>query len=439
MSARGPAARPLDWARGLTADGWLLFAACGMRSCAYGFLSVVLGLYLAALGLEPGAIGVLFAVALAGSAAMTLILTGVADRVGRRRILALGAALMALAGAVFATTDHVLVLAAAAMVGTISPSGKDVGPFLSVEQAVLPQTTRDEHRTSVFAAYNLVGAGAGALGALVAGLPDLLGLAPLAGYRALLWAYALAALGLLGLFARLSPAVEVAHTAPSPSGAAGPAPGRARGLVLRLAVLFGLDAFAGGFIVQGLVAYWFHLRFGVEPAALGLIFFGANALAALSFVAAAPLARRIGLLNTMVFAHLPSNVLLLLVPLMPTVELAAGVFLLRHLSAQMDVPTRQSYVMAILPPGERAAAAGVLAVARTAATATAPALAGATLAAPALGLPFLVAGGLKIAYDLAIWAAFRHVRPPEEAARLARPPAPSPAAQARGDAREDTG
>ncbi|MBI4317044.1 MAG: MFS transporter [Chloroflexi bacterium] len=409
-------ARPGD----LSPDGWLLFATYGVRSFAYGFLSVVLGLYLAARGLEAGAIGVIFTAALAGGAVMTVVLTSVADRVGRRRVLLAGTVLMALSGAVFALTDNVAFLVLAAILGTISPSGKEVGPFLSIEQAILPQMTGDEHRTAVFAAYNIVGYMAGALGALAVGLPAISGVEPLPGYSALVWAYAASALVLFVLFARLSPRVEVPATvSPRP----GPRPRlglhRSRGIVVRLAALFAIDSFAGGFIVQSLIAYWFYLRYGADAATLGAIFFGTNILSAVSFLAAVPVARRIGLLNTMVFTHLPSNVLVLLVPLMPNLELAVAMILARHLLSQLDVPTRQSYTMAIVSPDERSAAAGVTSVARTAAAAVAPAFSGATLAMPALGLPFLVAGGLKILYDIAILMAFRKVRPPEEVFRRA--------------------
>lgn len=400
----------------LSPDGWILFATCGLRSFGYGFLSVILGLYLAALGLEAGAIGAIFTAALAGGAVMTVLLTSIADRFGRRRILIIGAALMALAGAVFALTQNFALLTIAAVLGTVSPSGKEVGPFLSVEQAILPQTTGSERRTGLFAAYNLVGAFAGALGALAVSLPLSLGLSPRASYVLLLWCYAAIGLLLLFLFACLSPRVEVAQEKPV-SLRLGLGVHRSRAAVARLAALFAVDSFAGGFIVQSLVAYWFHLRFATGIETLGTIFFGANLLSALSFLFAAPIARRIGLLNTMVFTHLPSNILLLLVPFMPTLELTVGVFLLRHLLSQLDVPTRQSYTMAIVDPDERSAAAGITSVARNAAAAAAPAFAGWTLTAPALGLPFLLAGGLKIVYDLAIFALFRKVRPPEEDVR----------------------
>jgi predicted MFS family arabinose efflux permease len=302
--------------------------------------------------------------------------------------------------------------------GTISPSGKEVGPFLSVEQAMLPQTTPDTHRTDVFAAYNLVSSFAAAAGALVAAIPSLLGLAALDGFRALIWAYGATGVLLLVLFTRLSPAVEAQSTSSaSPGHRLGVQ--RSRGVVARLAALFALDAFAGGFIIQSFMALWLHLRFGADPTVLAGVFFGTNLMAALSFLAAAPLARRIGLLNTMVFTHLPSNVLLLFVPLAPTLESATALLLVRFLLSQLDVPTRQSYTMAIVDPGERAAAAGLLHVSRSAGVAAAPVFAGATLANPALGLPFLIAGGLKIVYDLTIFAVFRKVQPAEEVARRA--------------------
>ena len=401
----------------LSRDGWLLFASCGLRSFAYGFLSVVLGLYLDAIGLDTTAIGWIFTAALAGGAIMTIVLTAVADTFGRRSLLVLGAVFMALAGLVFAASDDPILLAVAAIFGTISPSGKEVGPFLSIEQAILPQTTHEQNRTAAFSAYNLVGSLSGALGALAVGLPSLLALAPLAGYRLLVWGYVLSAVLMLVLFAFLSPAVEVRTGAARDLRRIGIR--RSRGIVTKLAALFALDAFAGGFIVQSLVAYWFYLRYKTDINALGGIFFGANLLSALSFLAAPPIARRIGLLNTMVFTHLPSNFLLLLLPFMPNLELTVVVLLARHLLSQLDVPTRQSYTMAVVDPSERAAAAGVMSVARNIGAAIAPVFTGAVLAAPSLGLPFLLAGGLKIIYDLWIFALFRHIRPPEEIIRRA--------------------
>ena len=407
------------WLPDISPDGWLLFAACAVRTFAYGFVSVILGLYLASLGYETATIGVIFTVVLAGGAATTILLTQVADRLGRRRVLLIGAGLMAVAGTVVAVTNNLVVLTAAAIAGAMSPSGREVGPFSSLEQAILPQTSSDEHRTHVFAAYNLVGTLAGAVGALAAGIPALMGLEPPAAHRALLWAYAAIGVVLVLLFAQLSGTVEAAHPLTADQPKARPRFGlhRSRGVAVKLAGLGALDSFGQGFVVQGLLAYWFSLRYGLETEVLGAIFFGANLFSAVSFLAAAPLARRIGLLNTMVFTHLPSNVLLMLVPLMPTLELAVVMLLARQLLSQLDVPTRQSYTMAIVDPDERAAAAGLSSVARNTASAIPSAFAGATLAVPALGLPFLLAGSLKIVYDLAMFAVFRKVRPPEELAR----------------------
>ena len=402
----------LDPLKRLSRDGWLLFAACGVRSFAYGFLSVILALYLNAIGVSTAAIGWIFTAALAGGALMTIVITAVADSLGRRRLLIVGALLMVSAGCVFALTDNVVLLITAAIFGTISPSGKEVGPFLSIEQAVLPQTIEDQHRTMIFSSYNIVGSFAGAVGALAVGLPSLFSLSPVSGYRFLVWGYVLSAILLTALFVFLSPSIEVNTTIDAKTR--GISVQRSRGIVAKLAGLFALDAFAGGFIVQSIVAYWFYLRYRTDLNVLGGIFFGTNLLSALSFLAAPAIARRFGLLNTMVFTHLPSNFLILLVPLMPNLELAVAMLLVRNLLSQLDVPTRQSYAMAVVDPDERAASGGILSVARNAGAAIAPLFTGAVLATPALGLPFMLAGGLKIVYDLWIYVVFRNVKPPEE-------------------------
>jgi MFS family permease len=396
----------------LSRDGWILFATCGVRSFAYGFLSVVLGLYLDAIGLAATSIGWIFTAALAGGAAMTIVITAVAGRLGRKRLLILSAVLMAVAGSVFALSHNLFLLVLAAIFGTVSPSGKEVGPFLSIEQAILPETTEDQQRTSAFAAYNLVGSLFGALGALAVALPSLFSIPQIAGYRFLVWGYVICALVMLVLFGWLSPTIEGKTLDGLQSRKIGVR--RSRRIVAKLAGLFALDAFAGGFIVQSIVAYWFYLRYHTDLSALGGIFFGTNLLAAFSFLAAPAMARRFGLLNTMVFTHLPSNLLLILIPWMPSLELAVGLLLARNLLSQLDVPTRQSYTMAVVDPDERAPAAGILSVARNAGAAAAPLFTGAVLAAPSLGLLFLLAGGLKIIYDLWIFAVFRKVKPPEE-------------------------
>jgi MFS family permease len=396
----------------LTRDSWLLFATCGVRSFAYGFLSVILGLYLDAQGLSVTSIGWIFTAALAGGAVMTIIVTAVADSLGRKFLLIIGAVLMAVAGCIFAISDDPILLTVAAIFGTISPSGKEVGPFLAIEQAVLPQTTSDQHRTAVFSTYNLIGSFAGAIGALAVGLPPRFSPTAVSGYRFLVWGYVACALVMVVLFILLSQSVEATSETTAHTRKIGVQ--RSRAMIAKLAALFALDAFAGGFIVQSIVAYWFYLRYDTDLNVLGGIFFGVNFLSALSFLAAPAIARRIGLLNTMVFTHLPSNLLILLVPLMPNLELTVFMLLLRNLLSQLDVPTRQSYTMAIVDPDERAAAAGILSVARNTGGALAPLFTGAILATPAIGLPFLLAGSLKVIYDLWIFAVFRKVKPPEE-------------------------
>jgi MFS family permease len=381
---------------------------------AYGFLSVVLVLYLAQLGLSESLIGLLLSLALVGDAAISLWMTTSADRFGRRRVLMIGAGLMLFAALLFALTDRVVLLLVAAIIGVISPSGYEVGPFLPVEQAALSQIVPDERRTDVFGWYNLVGSFATATGALGGGLLSeflqRVGMLPLSSYRVVVIVYGVIGLLLAVLFNQLSSSVEAASSDTTLRwyylGL-----NRSRGVVLKLSALFGLDAFAGGFVVQSLVAYWFHVRFGVEPAALGGIFFGANILAGISALAAAQVAARIGLINTMVFTHLPSNLLLMLVPLMPNLPLAILVLFIRFSISQMDVPPRQSYTMAVVAPDERSAAAGVTGIARSIGASISPSFAGVLLSnSMLLGAPFFIAGGLKVIYDLLLYWSFRTVK-----------------------------
>jgi MFS family permease len=402
----------------MTADARLLFVTRIARMFGYGLLSVVLVLYLVDLGIDGVTIGLILTLTLIGDAAISLWLTTHADRLGRRRILVVGAALMLLAGIVFAIARDPWILLLAATIGVISPSGNEVGPFLAVEQASLSQTLPNRDRTRVFGWYNLVGSLATASGALAAGFIasslQASGAREIDSYRAIVLGYAIVGIALAALFWQLSPAIEV-PVAERTSVATRLGLHRSRGIVFRLAGLFSLDAFAGGFVMQSLIAYWFHQRFGADPAALGAIFFGANILAGFSALAAARLAARIGLINTMVFTHLPSNVLLILVPLMPSLPLAVAVLLARFAISQMDVPTRQSYTIAVVEPDERSAAAGVTGIARSLGAAVSPSLATPLLqSAPLAGLPFVIGGGLKIVYDLLVLRAFSAVRPPEE-------------------------
>ena len=409
-------------------DAWLIIAARGLRSFGYGLLAVLLGVALSRGGISPVQIGVLITVSLVGDFCGTYLIGLYADRWGRRRTLVTLGLLMAATGAVFGLTAIYPILLVAAFFGTLGTSGSETAPFLPIEQAMLPQTSAPERHTALFARYNLVATFAAALGALTAGLPDLLTGAgvPLAtGIRLMFGVYTVVALLVVLLVLRLSSRVEPLVMAPRGTATRWhrlfPPLGRSRGIILRLSALFSVDALAGGLTVQSLMVLFFHLRFGVPLAPLAALFFGANTLSALSFLAAAPLARRFGLLNTMVFTHLPSNVLLALVPVMPTFQLAAVVLLARQMLSQMDVPTRQAYTMALVAPEERTAAASVTSLARSAGSASSPILSGLLLQGPllALGLPFVLAGGIKIAYDLALWAVFRRVDS-AEVARAAR-------------------
>ncbi|MBI5722909.1 MAG: MFS transporter [Planctomycetes bacterium] len=404
------------------ADVRLLFVTRFIRMFAYGFLSVLLVLYLSKLGFSDTKIGLLLSLTLAGDIVVSLLLTTTADRFGRRRTLMVSSVLMLAAGIVFALTDNFLLLLAAATIGVISPSGNEVGPFLSVEQAALSHVITDQRRTHVFGWYNLVGSLATALGALASGgitqLMQNAGMPAVDSYRTAVWGYAGAGAILAVLFVWLSKAVEIRRD--EANGASRTAGAKAflglhksKGVVAKLSALFSIDAFAGGFVIQSIVAYWFYIQFKVEPAMLGAIFFGANILAAVSALAASKLAAKIGLINTMVFTHLPSNVLLILVPLMPNLYLAIAVLLLRFSISQMDVPTRQSYVMSVVDPDERSAAAGVTAVARSVGAAVSPSLATMFLACTSpllLGAPFFIGGGLKIVYDLLLYRSFSAAR-----------------------------
>jgi MFS family permease len=403
----------------LTPDGRVLFGTRLLRLFAFGLLSVILVLYLTSAGLSERAIGFLLSATLGGDIVVSLLITTRADRIGRRKMLLLGAGLMLVAGVVFASTVFLPLLFLAAFAGIVSPSGNEIGPFLSIEQAALSQTLPDQQRTGVFAWYHLIGAFATALGALGGGaLAQLLqsrGVAAVESYRVLVWVYAGLGLVLGLLFLRVSPAVEVVPQAAStavPVNRLGLH--KSHGIVMRLSALFSLDAFAGGFVVQSIMAYWFYVRYGVSPVVLGSIFFGANVLSGFSALAAAKVAERIGLINTMVFTHIPSNVLLILVPLMPNLPLAILMLLLRFSISQMDVPTRQSYTMSVVTPEERSAAAGITGVARSVGAAVSPSLAGLLIAIPALlSVPFFLSGGLKIVYDLLLYRSFQKHQQPE--------------------------
>jgi MFS family permease len=395
----------------------ILFSTRILRLFSYGFLSVILAFYLIAIGLDERGVGLMFTFTLVGDAGVSLWLTTSADRIGRRRMLFLGAMLMVLAGLVFLLTRNPLFLTLAAIFGVISPSGNEIGPFLSIEQAALTQLIPDQRRTQTFAWYNLSGSFATATGALVGGwLSTILqsnGWSALASYRVILSGYALVGGLLMLLFSLLSPAVETQQGIKPVQRTLGLH--QSRGVVARLSSLFVLDAFAGGLVIQSLMAYWFRVRFGVDEGVLGSIFFGANILAGISALLAARIASKFGLINTMVFTHIPSSVFLMLVPLMPNLPLAIAFLLARFSISQMDVPTRQSYTMSVVAPDERSAASGVTTIARSVGAALSPSLSGLLLSIPGLiSVPFYLCGGLKIIYDLVLYRNFKALKPPEE-------------------------
>ncbi|MBX3440925.1 MAG: MFS transporter [Planctomyces sp.] len=396
-----------------TRDLRLLFLARAVRMFGYGLLSVVLLLYLSAAGLSPHEQGLLLSLTLVGDTVLTLWLVTQADRFGRRRTLLAGAALMLLAGAVFSMSTSFLVLLTAATIGVISPSGSEVGPFLSVEQAALSQIVAPRERTSAYAWYHVVGISASAVGALLGGLLTSQarewGWTGIDAYRPVLWGYSACGLGIAWLTSRLRPQVEAPLRTPPGDAVAATRWGlhRSRGIVGKLSLLFAFDAFGGGFILQSILAYWLHVRYGVNEADLGRIFFAANLLSGASGLAAGRLANRIGLINTMVFTHLPASLMLLILAWMPDVASAVALLLVRYSISQMDVPARQAYTMAVVAPDERSAAAGVTSVARSIGAAASPAIATSLIAEPAfIAAPLMIAGAIKAMYDVVLFVAF---------------------------------
>ena len=407
----------------ITSDGRLVILARILRMFGFGFSSVLIGVLLATEGLSLVQVSLLLSIALVGSVIEIIFVTLFADRLGRRLMLVCFALLMALGGLAFAFSHNLIILLLAAFFGTINPSSTSENtPFIAMEQAILPQTCLPEHITDAFARYNLWAQLAGAAGGLTVGLPDILhhflGVTTRDGVQAMFALYALLGLVTAVLSLLMSEKVESAVRKGPPSIARvhKPLQIKSRSNVFRLSSLFILDAFASGLVVQTIIAFWFRQRFGTSLSTLGLLFFGASLASALSLPIAARLSRRFGLLKTMVFTHLPSQLLLLLVPLMPTFWLAALFLLCRQSLSKMDVPTRQVYAMELVSPEERTAAAGITTMARSIATSMSPLAAGVLLANAlfVLGLPFLVAGSLSTLYDLLLYALFRKVPIPSD-------------------------
>jgi MFS family permease len=389
---------------------FLLYAARGVRGFGDGFAAIVLPAYLSAIGLSPVEIGIVATAALLGSSLLMLVVGLVAPRHDLRTMLLAGAALMAATGLVLPQVEHVAFILLVAFVGTVNPQSGDHGVLVPLEHAMLARGATGAERTGAFARYSLTGALAMAAGSLAAATPDFLvaaGVGRLAAYQAMFYLYATLGLVAAALYRRLPHAVAEQKVASTPLGPS-------RRTVFKLAALFSLDSFAGGFVVQSLLALWLFERFDLSLSAASLFFFWTSVLTAFSYPIAARLSARIGLINTMVFTHIPSSVFLILAAFSPDLILTLALLLVRSALGQMDVPARSSYVMAVVTEAERPAAASFTAVPRSLASSLSPALAGTLLAASFQGWPLVICGALKITYDLLLLAQFRHVKPPEE-------------------------
>ena len=406
----------LNW---LTRDGKLLLAARIMRTFGYGFLSIIIAIYLRLLGFDNIQIGLLLGSALVNSVIFTLFASFYADRIGRRRLLIIYASLMSVSGLIFTITDNYFLLILAAFIGTMNVTGSETGAFLTIEQATLPQTIRNKQMmNTAFALYNMVGTFSMSVGILLSGLPSLLqeqfyGLSHVESIKILFILYAVLGLIVIIIYTMLSRDIEVKQEAKrtikqtlSP---------RSKQIVAKLSTLFAVDSFAGGFVIQSVISLWFFTRFGADLAAISYIFSAANVITALSYIAAAKIADRIGLVNTMVFTHLPSNILLILVAFAPSLQLAVILYLIRMTMSQMDVPTRQSYIVAIVNEDERTAASGLTNVSRNIAQTISPSLFGYIFQSSlSLAAPFVLGGVIKIIYDLALYFNFRNIKPKDE-------------------------
>lgn len=393
-----------------TRDASLLLTSRGLRAFGDGVVSIVLPAYLLARGCDAAQVGLLITMTLLGSAASTLLIGFLASRYPRKRLLIVLSLLMVATGLAFASFSAFWPLVVVAFLGTVNPSTGDVSPILPLEQAALAETVLDKERTALFARYSLVGTLAGAAGVLSAGIVDVLD-DRMAALRAMQFVFVgYAAIGVAALLVYRGLSAGLDHADKRKAVPLGPS----RGIVFKLAALFSLDSFGSGFFVQSLLAVWLFERFQLSVATAAQIFFGMGLLSALSYLAAVPLARKIGLINTMVFTHLPANFCLMAVPFAPSLPIAIALLMGRGLLSQMDVPTRTSYVMAVVTPAERAAAASVTAVPRSLASALSPGFAGWLLTLSPFGWPLVIGGALKVVYDLTLLAMCRSVRPPEE-------------------------
>ena len=402
----------LDW---LTKDGKLIISARIIRTFSFGFLSMILAIYLKQIGFDELFIGFILSATLVNSIIFNLFSSFFADRIGRKKVLIIYASLMTVSGCVFLLTENYFALIIAAFIGTINVTGSETGAFLSLEQAILPQTVKSIKKTnSVFALYNMIGTFAMAGGVLLASLPQILqenfGYSTIDSFKPLFLIYLLAGIAVVVIYFFFSKEIEVKKSLDSKTFSTNLSP-KSKQIILKLSSLFALDSFAGGFVIQSIVAFWFFTKFGVDLTTLSLIFSVAGVLTAISFFFAAKIADRIGLIYTMVFTHIPSNILLILVAIAPTFHMALGLYLARMSLSQMDVPTRQAYIVAVVEENERTAAAGITNTSRNIAQSISPSITGAIIQSLWLSAPFVIGGMLKIVYDIGIFINFRKIKP----------------------------
>lgn len=403
--------RKVNQTRSVSSSTNAIYAARALRDFGDGYVAVLLPVYLTAIGLGVFEVGIVATVSLLGSALMTIGIGLLGARIDQRQLLMLASGLMIATGVAFALSSSYAAVLLVALLGTINPSAGSVSVFVPLEHTVLSRARADQDRTRMFARYSLIGSMAAAIGALASGSPDWLAnlsVSQMSALKAMFVVYAI--LGLAGALAYSRIPIDTTPVAGKPLSALGPS----RRIVYKLAALFSVDSFAGGFAVQSLLALWLFNKFGLSLSAAGLFFFWTGVLSAFSFPVAAWLSRRIGLVNTMVFTHIPSSLCLIAAAVVPSLEIALALLLIRSALSQMDVPTRSSYVMAVVTPPERPAAASMTSVPRSLAAAMSPAMAGALFAAGFEAWPFIICGVLKIAYDFGLLWTFRHVKPPEE-------------------------
>ena len=404
----------LQW---ISRDGKLLLGARVVRTFSYGFLSVILAIYLKLVGFDDILVGIVLTATLVNSVFFNLLSSAYADKIGRKNILIIYAALMIASSIIFFVTSNYVALVIAALVGTINVTGSEVGAFLSLEQAMLTQTVTDiKKRNSIFAIYNAVGTFAMSAGVLLSGLPAILqnyGFDKIGAIKSLFLIYAACAVVVLVIYLMLSKNIEVKENLKSGMSMKNISP-KSKSIIWKMSSLFAVDSFGGGFVIQSIVSFWFYTKFGADLSSLSYIFAVAGVLTAISYIASSKIASKIGLVNTMVFTHIPSNVLLILLAFAPSLSIAVSLFFARMSLSQMDVPTRQSYIMGVVSENERIHAAVYTNTSRNISQAISPSITGIIIQTLSLSAPFVVGGVLKIVYDVGIFFSFRKIKPPEE-------------------------